>query len=99
MICVSAEKGEQKLTLNVEGHAGFAKLGDDIVCAAASMLAQALLYALEGVDGICLESDVRSGHLWLQCTSNPETRAMMAVAEAGFEQLAEAYPSHIEYTA
>lgn len=97
MITVVVEKRNGELALSMNGHAGFAKLGDDIVCAAASMLGQALLYALEGVAEINLESVARSGHLYLRFTETEQTKAMLSVAEAGLMQLAEEYPKHVEY--
>jgi len=98
LICVVVDKRDGELTLSMNGHAGFAKLGDDIVCAAASMLGQALLYALEGVENIRLDSVVRSGHMWLRVTDTKQTRAMLSVAEAGLKQLAAEYPKCVEYT-
>ena len=99
MINVCVDKRGGKLTLTADGHAGFGQMGEDIVCAAVSMLSLSVLYALEGVEGIQLESDVRRGMLWLTCTDTPTTRNMMAVAEAGFRQLAEQYPKNVHFMA
>lgn len=99
MINVCVDKRGGKLTLTADGHAGFGQMGEDIVCAAVSMLSLSVLYALEGVKDIQLESDVRRGMLWLTCTDTPTTRNMMAVAEAGFRQLAEQYPKNVHFMA
>lgn len=97
MIKASVCKESGLLTLTIDGHAGFARIGEDIVCAAASVLSQSVLFALEGVEGIQLESDIQPGYLWLMCSDTPVTRTMMAVAEAGLEQLAKQYPNHVQY--
>ena len=39
MLKVTFEQKENKLTLKLEGHAGQADIGHDIVCASASILA------------------------------------------------------------
>ena len=38
MVSVTITTGDEKLSLRVEGHAGYAEEGEDIVCASASIL-------------------------------------------------------------
>ena len=47
MITVTLNRKAETLSLCVTGHAGFASMGQDIVCAAASMLAYALSSRLD----------------------------------------------------
>lgn len=95
MINVIFAQGDGMIVMDVDGHAGFAKLGEDIVCAAASMLSQAIVFALEGVSDIALHSEIADGHLSVGCTETPETEAMMRVARAGFDHLRQAFPDYV----
>ena len=49
-VCYSELDGPKGLSLRLEaaGHAGYAPAGQDIVCAGASTLMQALVYLLAG---------------------------------------------------
>lgn len=95
MISACANDNGKELALCMEGHAGFAEQGKDIVCAAASMLGQALVSALEGVSGITLNVRISPGKLYVEATSTPETRAMFKVAAAGLSDLAKKYPQNV----
>lgn len=75
--------------LTLDGHAGFAPRGGDIVCAAVSALAYALIGALEQQDNI-RELVVRPGHITVAAVKEDE--ASFAVVRCGLEQLAARYP-------
>ena len=93
----------QKLRIEIEGHAGYAEKGNDIVCAAESMLAYALAGVLEDAqqrgrtgfrhregDGrMVLSADPNMG-------SSQEIKAYFRMAVMGFRMLREQYPQHIE---
>ena len=66
-VCYSELDGPKGLSLRLEaaGHAGYAPAGQDIVCAGASTLMQALVYLLAG------EESARSD-AW----DEPEDRAL-----------------------
>lgn len=87
-----------KYTLEVDGHAGYAKQGDDIVCAAISMLAQAYQAGLMLL-GIDHDVDRRSGHI--KVIARPSKGAvhradgMVAMLIAGFALLAKKYPQNV----
>lgn len=94
----------KRLTLDMDGHADAGPYGKDIVCAAESMLTQALLQTL-----IDLEADKRCGMQW---TGSPEIgflhveaapaegqeetiRTCFRVTVTGLRMLAERYPNYI----
>lgn len=86
-------------TLEVRGHAGFARAGADIVCAAASMLCFALRAALE-VEKIQHETAVEDGRMhvraWPVDARRERVEGMFAVCRAGFRLLAERYPGCVQ---
>lgn len=49
--------------LAVDGHAGYAKIGNDIVCAAVSALAQGLIHSLEALTDDRFSYQIRDGHI------------------------------------
>lgn len=49
--------------LTVDGHAGFAETGNDIICAAVSALAQGLIHALSDLTEDEISYNVRDGHI------------------------------------
>lgn len=49
--------------LTVDGHAGFAETGNDIICAAVSALAQGLIHSLSDLTKDEFLHNVRDGHI------------------------------------
>ena len=86
--------------LTVSGHADFAERGKDIVCAGISALTQALLGWLddhgENISEI-VGPAVHSGHLWVRCSGNTRVTTAFQMAAKGYEQIAAAYPDHVEF--
>lgn len=85
MIAVEAE--ERRLRL--EGHAGFAPAGEDIVCAAASALVYALMATLED-RGLLAAAEVRGGYGEVVGKGACEREFYMA--RRGLALLAERFP-------
>lgn len=85
--------------LTVSGHAGYGQAGQDIVCAAASILAYAFAQRLADIGA--LDSNTFSAGDCRVCGIDcPGARQAMAFAAAGYRLLADAYPDHIQlYTA
>lgn len=92
-----------RLQLEVHGHAGYAEPGKDIVCAAISMLTDALGGVLEEAEarGRC-EHKIRDGDGHTVITADPtlgsmnEIKAYFRMAVTGMRMLQEQYPKHIE---
>lgn len=49
--------------LTVDGHAGYAEAGNDIICAAVSALAQGLVHALQALTEDPVTCQISDGHM------------------------------------
>lgn len=49
--------------LTVDGHAGYAEAGNDIICAAVSALAQGLIHSLDALTDDRISYQIRDGHI------------------------------------
>lgn len=84
---------------SVEGHAGWAPRGRDIVCAGVSALTQAAVLGLEEYLGLAPEVVVREG--FLRCRlgelgrASSEAQAILAAMELGLKAMAREYPKSI----
>lgn len=97
--------GTVRLRLAVGGHAGYAPKGQDIVCAAASILAEALTDALQqeaetpGTPTLRLRSTRQDGLVILSADCPPQryarVRGLFDTALAGYRLLAQYYPDHV----
>jgi uncharacterized protein YsxB (DUF464 family) len=107
MIEVRFEEDREKgvLSMELRGHAGFAELGRDPVCAGASVLAMTVAQCVKSMEvaGRLRKKAhilVRSGRVLV--TAKPkaeylqETRHLYWVGETGMRLLAETYPGYIE---
>lgn len=91
--------------VQMDGHAGFAVRGQDIVCAAASILLMALAGELQRLEylGLCEHVDIfmKQGYAEIRCKF-PDGEDGLAAAEAleyfctGAALLAEHYPDYVE---
>lgn len=96
-----------KLRLEMSGHAGAAERGKDIVCAAESMLTQALLQTLLEMNDekkLWMEwtGSAAAGYLKMEAAPveeyRAEVRACFRMCITGLRMLAEKYPEHIKLT-
>ncbi len=94
-----------RLRMDLRGHAGFAELGKDPVCAGASVLAMTVAHCVTAMEkaGRLREKaglTIRSGRV--SVTAEPkaesfgEAQHLFWVGEAGLRLLAEAYPGCLE---
>lgn len=77
--------------LTVEGHAGYAPKGQDIVCAAVSALMYALIGALEETGNV-KEAVLRPGYAAVEAKT---ATTAFAPIRCGLMQLAERYGDHV----
>lgn len=49
--------------LTVDGHAGYAETGNDIICAAVSALAQGLIHSMKALIDDRISCQIRDGHI------------------------------------
>ena len=93
--------GERVRRLEAYGHAGFAPKGQDIVCAAASMLMETLVYQLAGSEEAeCCAYNEPTGprvSVRLKGSLDPADLNAMEFAKTGFSLLAEKYPANVRF--
>ena len=90
------------MTFRLDGHAGYAPEGQDIVCAGVSMLAAALFeYVMCTADEDDLgDCEMEPGHAALDvCPASADVmcacRTAFSMAAMGFELLAARYPEYV----
>ena len=94
MIKVTFTERGKKLSLRVEGHAGYAEHGKDIVCASASILAYTLASFVSGVENSTV--DLTSGDTTIECETSDETVVNAYLhTKRGYELLAFNYPQYV----
>jgi len=102
-VCYSELDGPEGLSCRLEaaGHAGFAPAGQDIVCAGASTLMQALVYLLAGEENAHSEAfDEPDGPRLAVSVDAPceeWVRGAFELAKACFVLLAERYPENVRF--
>ena len=102
-VCYSELDGPKGLSLRLEaaGHAGYAPAGQDIVCAGASTLMQALVYLLAGEESARSDAwDEPEGPrlaVAAQAPVAPWVQGAFELAKAGFTLLAERYPDNLRF--
>ena len=89
------------LRLEAAGHAGYAPAGQDIVCAGASTLMQALVSLLAGEENASSDVWEEPGGPRLAVTAaapqQPWVEGAFELAKAGFSLLAERYPDNLRF--
>ena len=102
-VCYSELDGPEGLSCRLEaaGHAGFAPAGQDIVCAGASTLMQALVYLLAGEENARSDAwDEPEGPRLAVAVQAPVAQWVQGafeLAKAGFTLLAERYPDNLRF--
>lgn len=92
--------------ITIEGHAGSAPLGEDLVCAGCSVLLHTLITnVMHWRDqGYLMDHQIQEDEGHGQVSYTPKSRwknILAAITEAicvGFQRLAEDYPEHVSYT-
>ena len=84
-----------QLLLEVDGHAGRGPVGQDIVCAAASVLCCTLAETLRWA-GAAQEAHCEVGHCRLQARETALTRAYFGFVETGLQLLTQTYPLAVQ---
>lgn len=90
--------------VDAEGHAGFARRGRDIVCAAATLLLRTVARTFEGDSGYIVEGSAESRgrlHFSVRPATGTDTDWGKGVTEMfvkGIDDLSREFPKHIELT-
>lgn len=81
-----------QLVFSVRGHAGAAPKGEDLICAAATILARALGETVKGDKHL----RIQDGEFVLRCEPTAENMAYFNVIDKGFVLLEKQYPEYIK---
>lgn len=104
-IKLSESKAKGSLSLKLKGHAGQAPLGEDIVCASASILAYTVAQMVTDISskgGLKKPPTIKleKGDAVVTCYPKDETYAELLhtyfVAQVGYNLLAHNYPQFVE---
>ena len=85
----------------VEGHAGYAAKGQDIVCAAVSAITQAALLGLTAHVGLNPEVEITEGYLSCILTpgseENPAAQAILVTLALALHDIETQYPDRVRF--
>jgi uncharacterized protein YsxB (DUF464 family) len=103
MINVTMTESGKKLSLRIEGHAGYAEEGKDIICASVSILASVFAVTILECDEVYeVDSivDLTSGNAIIECNcKSEETYVKVANAyhytKLGFKLIAHDYSQYV----
>ena len=103
MIHVTYHKAYNRLT--VQGHAGAAPKGEDLVCSAASILALTLAENVKHMEQIRAVRnpviEIQEGNAEISCNAAPRYKGVVAQTFqsviVGFEILADKFPENISF--
>ncbi|MDN5279209.1 MAG: uncharacterized protein PWR01_3174 [Clostridiales bacterium] len=91
---------ESSVRIKVSGHSGSAEKGQDVVCAAVSVLVQTLAGGLNNSLGAAVTGRLEPGDSDLVIrVDNNDRKALKLVCEVfryGFQKIFESYPEHLK---
>ena len=90
---------QHKNSITIKGHANYAKIGKDIVCAGISTLVQTLIQSVEELTTDKIQYDMQPGavHIKFWCLSDL-TRALIDAFFIGVKLIADNYPDNVKLT-
>ena len=95
MITIFAGRNPNRCALHVAGHAGAAPLGEDVVCAAVSVLTQTLAMSLRVFELRGCRIRLRPGDARITCTVSGLADALFYQTILGLAQIARQYPEQV----
>lgn len=97
MITAKYDRDGETHTLSVNGHAGYADKGSDIVCAGVSAIVYALIGWLENnsEDTTFVSVDDSNGEAVIACEGDDKVSVAFYMAAIGIENIANTYPAHV----
>lgn len=90
---IEAKIGDCRLELT--GHAGWGRRGQDVVCAAATCLAYTLAYNLQCMEAVGLAARLEAGDICIQADPRNDVRRCFQFVERGLRLLERNYPENI----
>ena len=98
MIYAKYDRNGDMHNLFINGHAGYAPKGQDIVCAGVSSLVYALIGWLENNSEYTrlVSIDDSNGEVVIYCEGDEMVSAVFYMTALGIEQIASTYPDHVD---
>lgn len=81
IVSILRRKNNDIAGFKVEGHAGYAKAGEDIVCAGVSVVTVGTVNSIEALTGIVMDSRMKNGFLSANLPDTVETEEAGAQAQ------------------
>ena len=97
-------KNDRIVSLSADGHSGYGKHGEDIVCAAASVLMQTAvnsLHVVAGIDYLIFESEESTAYMYIELpnemneTQTAKAEIILKTVLTGLQGIAEVYPDNM----
>ena len=89
------------VSIESKGHSGYAQHGKDIVCAAVSVLMQALLVGIQEISGKQSDSNLIEKDSFFKLEWNvdiiPEIKLLSETVALSLKRIADVYPSNIKF--
>ena len=98
-VTIYTDQNNECVAFNVNGHAGYAEEGEDIVCAGISILTINTINSIEAFTEaeFTLDSDEESGMIDFKITkSTDESTLLLEALLLGLETMAENYSEYID---
>ena len=85
--------------ITIEGHSGYAPIGQDIVCAAVSVLVQTLIQSVESLTADRIEYKMQPGKVDIKFWSlSDQSKVLINSFFIGINGIAEAHPDNVKVT-
>ncbi|MCR3921916.1 MAG: ribosomal-processing cysteine protease Prp [Firmicutes bacterium] len=100
-VCVKRTAGHV-INVVVRGHAGNAPKGEDIICAAVSVLVQTFLFSLQRLLQLDVTADIRDGYFNLTVPTNlvPAVQEQVTLLAdsmiVGLDEIDKSYPGFLQ---
>ncbi|UOF90148.1 ribosomal-processing cysteine protease Prp [Fodinisporobacter ferrooxydans] len=97
-ITISRNQTGQIVGAKVIGHAGYADAGEDIVCAAVSILIQNAVNSIEALCGVSLHTVSEDGRVEFQsadCADRKDIQLLLESMTFGMRGISEEYPNFV----
>lgn len=92
MIVITRHDGR----ISIQGHAGYAPHGQDIVCAGVSTLAQTLIASIENLTNDKIEYEATPGMMEIRYRNlSGRSKTLIDSFFVGCDLIAAAYPNHV----
>lgn len=88
-----------KSGFKVEGHAGYAPMGDDIVCAAISAILQGFVQSVDELTECDIKYSLKPGFAKIEIKDTTEAaQLLMESFFIGCQLVADSYPAYVQVT-